>query len=472
MEEYEREVLRELNGDIFEDLDPVYILPYLCKILPSKVFEALKKLGTNSEFRHDRVDILMEHVLGSDSVTLVEFCNALAFQNAYSFINDKIEDRLKQKHQNKEVYPCIKSPLGKNRLELVKFRHTLSNYSLTGKQKLFDKALDKICKKWKNSLNENLNVHDRQKLADLYFFARDAQCENMRLRYDTNILKSDVLSEILKVAPYTTNPALTIMMYNARTGSAMIMVDPSTHSTAFRNHIELAEQNADLVPACRETGNVFTIKYNFEYLNYERTGDIKLKNSLFRTAEKAIDHFCREYEMVAKDFRNIFMIKLSHLHLGIGVLGNTIKNAIITEKDLTQAKWRLNTIHVENLTDRWKWGYYIAKSKLTWFEDDLNNALKQAKTAYSYAVKVVISGSRFFAEDMKKSLALKPLCHHFCCKAVRSFEASSTLSTEDRPDIHERYPTDGDLQFQNRIALVQSVNFSLDNRLYINSMVE
>lgn len=408
MEECEREVLKELNSDIFEDLEPVYILPYLCKILPSTVYEALKKLGTYSEFRHDRVDLLMEHVLESDSVTLAEFCNALAFQNAYPFINDKIEDRLREKNQNKEVYPCIKGPLSKNRLELVKFRHTLSKYSLTGQQELFDKVLDKVCKKWTNSFNENLKVQDRQKLADLYFFARDAQCENMRLRYDTSILQSNVLSEILKVAPFTTNPALTIMMYNARSASAMIMVDPSTHSTAFRNYIELAEQNTDLVPACCETGNVFTIKYNFEYLNYERTGDIKLKNSLFRTAEKAIDHFCREYELVAKDFRDMFMIKFSHLHLGIGVLGNNIKNAIVTENDMKRAKWRLNTIHVKNLTDRWKWGYYIAKAKLTWFENDLDNAFKQAETAYSYAVKgnfkTEIKGTQEIIDQMKSKL--------------------------------------------------------------------
>ena len=87
-------------------------------------------------------------------------------------------------------------------------------------------------------------------MADRYFFVRDAQCENMRLRYDRNLDGTNILSEIVNVAPFTSNPTITTMMYLARKGSAMIMADPSSHAEAFIQYIETAVQNTKLVQSC------------------------------------------------------------------------------------------------------------------------------------------------------------------------------------------------------------------------------
>lgn len=383
MDAIEREVFRELLPDIFEDLDPVDILPVLYKILPLDFCKRLRKL----QMRHERVSVFIEKAL--TCMTLNEVFEAFAYQDGYTFFIDKIEDMLKQKYQSNEIYYCKKGNIfTKHRQELVEFRHTLKVYSLSGDQASFEREVNNIVNLWTNSnYRTSLSTRDHQKLADRYFFVRDAQCENMRLRYDRALDSTNILSEILNVAPFTSNPTLTTMMYLARKGSAMIMTDPSSHEKAFTQCIETAVQNTELVQSCRETGLVFYIKYNFVCLKYERSCDPEIKKSLFRIAEKAVDDFCREYEKVASDFQNIFRIKLAHLRLGIGVLGNNIEWVSITREDIREATVLLNQVKLEQLSNRWKWGFYIAKAKINWITGDLENALHIAENAYSLVVK-------------------------------------------------------------------------------------
>lgn len=383
MDAIEHEVFRELLPDIFEDLDPLEILPVLYKLLPLDFCKRLRKL----QFRQERVSVFIEKAL--DCMTLNELFEAFAYQNSFTFFNDKIEGMLKQKYQSNEIYCCKKGNMfTKHRQELVEFRHTLKVYSLSGDQASFERKVNNIVNLWTDSnYRTSLSTKDLRKLADRYFFVRDAQCENMRLRYDRNLDSTNILSEIVNVAPFTSNPALTTMMYLARKGSAMIMADPSSHERAFTQYIEIAVQNTELVQSCRETGLVFYIKYNFMCLKYERSYDPEIKKSLFRIAEKAVDDFCREYEKVASDFQNIFRIKLAHLRLGIGVLGNNIEWVSITREDIQEAAALLDQVKLEQLANRWKWGFYIAKAKIDWITGDLENALHIAENAYSLVVK-------------------------------------------------------------------------------------
>jgi hypothetical protein len=68
------------------------------------------------------------------------------------------------------------------------------------------REVNKIVNLWTDSnYRTSLSTEDLQKLADRYFFVRDAQCENMRLRYDRNLDGTNILSEIVNVAPFTSN---------------------------------------------------------------------------------------------------------------------------------------------------------------------------------------------------------------------------------------------------------------------------
>jgi hypothetical protein len=82
----EREVFSEFIPEIFEDLDPLDILPALYKILPLDFCKRLRKL----QIRHERVSVFIEKAL--DCMKLKELFEAFAYQNAYTFFIDKIED--------------------------------------------------------------------------------------------------------------------------------------------------------------------------------------------------------------------------------------------------------------------------------------------------------------------------------------------------------------------------------------------
>ncbi|XP_052098787.1 uncharacterized protein LOC127733472 [Mytilus californianus] len=382
MDETEQDVIKEMLPSIVEDFDPLYVLPCLYSFLPLQVCSKLRTF----RYRHDRVYYFIEKAL--NSLTLEDVFKIFSYQGAYIFLIEEIQRKIKR-CQNEEVYYAIKIKLfTKDRRALVEFRHHLKTYSLTGNQISFDKEVNDVVQKWTDiSYRGTLTRKEQVKLADRYFFVRDAQCENMRLKYDSNLLCTNVLFEIEKVTPFTSNPVLVLMMYLARKGSAIIMSNPALREEAYKDYIETAEHYVDHLPACRETGLVFYIKYNFLCLEYEQTHESKLKFILFATAEKAIDHFCREYQTVASDFHNIFFIKLAHLHLGIGVLGNNIDGVSITRKDIESAEELLFRLNVGELSDRWKWGLYIAKSKIFLINKDFQNALKYAYQAFKHALK-------------------------------------------------------------------------------------
>jgi hypothetical protein len=66
MDAIEREVFSEFIPEIFKDLDPLYILPALYKILPLDFCKRLRKLQS----RHERVSVFIEKAL--DCMTLNE----------------------------------------------------------------------------------------------------------------------------------------------------------------------------------------------------------------------------------------------------------------------------------------------------------------------------------------------------------------------------------------------------------------
>lgn len=427
MEDIKSEILKELYEEIMDDLDPIFILPALYEILPSKVCNQIRKMQT----RKKRVHLFMKKAL--NCMTLEEIFQAFSYQGAFVFLTEKILNRLKTKIQNDKVYYVIRIGLfTTHRKELVEFRHKLKMFSLTGDQTSFDREVNRVVSLWKNdNYRRSLPVTGRQKLADRYFFVRDAQCENKRLQYEETLEINDVLREIEQIAKFSTNPILIDMMYLARKASAMIMVDPDSHENAYKDYLEIAEQHTDLVPACRETGLVFYFKYNFIYLRYEKCLDKTLKQDLFKIAGKAVDHFTREYEQVAHDFQNIFQIKLAHLQLGIGVLGNIITDAIITKEDIEDATKRLSKLHENKLPDRWKWGYYIAYSKIHWLRRNLKDALESAEIAYSHAVKgkfkLEVKGTEDFLKAVRPELPDSP-------------KMTAIIKTTDRQELNLSQP--------------------------------
>ncbi|VDI64058.1 Hypothetical predicted protein [Mytilus galloprovincialis] len=423
MDDIKCDILNELYGEILVYLDPMAILPCLYGILPSKVCKRLKQM----QARKNKVDLFMKMAL--NCMTLDEIFQAFSYQGAYVFLIEKILERLKTKIQNDKVYYAIRIGLfTTHRKELVEFRHKLKMFSLTGDQKSFDKEVNRVVSVWKNdNYRRSLPVTGRQKLADRYFFVRDAQCENIRLKYEETLEINDVLREIEEIAKFSTNPILIDMMYLARKASAMIMADPDSHENAYKDYLEIAEQHTDLVPACRETGLVFYIKYNFICLRYEKCLDKKLKQELFKIAGKAVDHFTREYEQVANDFQNIFKIKLAHLQLGIGVLGNTTEVARIPEDDIKDATKRLSKLNEKQLPNRWKWGYYIAQSKICWLRRNLNDSLKYAEVAYSHAVQGTFRKEVKGTEDLLKAVrSILPDSH----------KMTATIQSTDRKDLN------------------------------------
>ncbi|CAG2185697.1 unnamed protein product [Mytilus edulis] len=449
MDDIKCAILKELYGKILADLDPIFILPCLYEMLPTKVCNKFKQIQT----RTDRVHLFMK--MAFNCMTLEEIFQAFSYQGAFVFLTEEILKKLKEKIQNDKVYYAIRIGLfTEHRKDLVEFRHRLKMFSLTGDQKSFDKEVNQVVSLWKNdNYRRSLPVTGRQKLADRYFFVRDAQCENIRLRYEETLKNTDVLREIEEIAKFSTNPILIDMMYLARKASAMIMTDPDSHENAYRDYLEIAEQHTELVPACRETGLVFYIKYNFICLRYEKCLDKKLKQELFNIAGKAVDHFTREYEQVANDFQNIFKIKLAHLQLGIGVLGNTIENEIITEEDINDATKRLSKLNEKKLSNRWKWGYYIAKSKIQWLRRNLNDALKYAEIAYSHAVKgkfkKEVKGTEDFLNAVRSEMCgssnIPTITHSTDRKEINSQNFSQPYPTEvvdvlQGPNIRETEP--------------------------------
>ncbi|XP_052073735.1 uncharacterized protein LOC127711660 [Mytilus californianus] len=428
MDDIKCAILKELYGEILDDLDPIYILPCLYEILPSKVCNKFKQMKE----RTDRVHLFMEMAL--NCMTLEDIFQAFSYQGAFVFLTKKILNKLKVKIQNDKVYYTIRIGLfTRHRKELVEFRHRLKMFSLTGDQKSFDKEVNQVVSLWNNdNYRRSLPVTGRQKLADRYFFVRDAQCENIRLKYEETLKNTDVLREIEEIAKFSTNPILIDMMYLARKASAMIMADPDSHENAYKDYLEIAEQHTELVPACRETGLVFYIKYNFICLRYEKCLDKKLKQELFNIAGKAVDHFTREYEQVANDFQNIFKIKLAHLQLGIGVLGSIIEDAIITEEEINDATMSLSKLNEKQLSNRWKWGYYIAKSKILWLRRNLHDALKYAEIAYSHAVKGKFKKEVKGTEDMLNAIRSE-LCGSSYLTTTKQNTDQQELNSQNLP---------------------------------------
>lgn len=455
MESIVKQTLRELYGEYSLDIDPREIMPAIRGVAS---WDFCNKL-TTIEPRQERVDMFMDEVF--NTFTLEEFFEVLQFQDAYTFLVGNIEGKLKQKVQDNEVYTTIKIKLfTEHRKELVEFRHVLKTYSLTGRHAEFSQEVTKVIDLWNDqAYRRSLSVRDRQKLADRYFFVRDAQCENMRLQYDTKkVSKTDVLNQIRDIAPHTTNPTLTTMMFLARKGSALIMQDPSAHHSAYIDFIEIAEQHTELVPACRETGLVHYIKYNFKGHEYEECPNPETKILMLKVAGKAVDHFCREYEKVSADFKNIFKIKISHLHLGIGILAKNMRGIKITQADVDSAKAQLDLLtdrDIEALSHRWRWGLRVAEAKIFWFKGDFVKSLEYAERALHYAragnFTKEIEGTKEMIEFLKDG---KPLEYLENLSPLRLDNRQSAPS--DAASLPQEFKAEPTLSKNNSLVLLES----------------
>ncbi|CAG2252085.1 unnamed protein product [Mytilus edulis] len=150
-------------------------------------------------------------------------------------------------------------------------------------------------------------------------------------------------------------------------------------------------------------------------VKYEKCLDKKWKQELFKIEGKA-------------DFQNIFKIKLAHLQLGIGVLCNITEVSRIPEDEIKDATKRLSKLNEKQLPNRWKWGYYIAKSKICWLKGNLNSALKYAEVAYSHAVQGTFRKEVKGTEDLLKAVrSILP----------DSYKMTATIQSADCSDIRE-----------------------------------
>ncbi|XP_060064395.1 uncharacterized protein LOC132544763 [Ylistrum balloti] len=386
MNESERKALQTCHCDLVEIIEPLELRSFLYSkgVLPCPTF-----LGRDP-VRTRRTEKFLEYIVDHCSFSL--FLEALLIDNAYDFLVEKLQRELENisKDKLKSVQFEIKEALfTPERAKAILFRHELKRYSLTGNSEAFLQRSKAITDRWNAVPKTEIFLDNHQELADMYFMVLDATMERRRILYDKTLYKDDKLFDTMqKMSLYTSSATLPVAMYLARYGSALLMAGRPVEEAL--SYVEQAKQRLQTLPACRESGVVLYIEYNMLISQkYEKDPTLKMKKRLLEIGKESIDHFCREQEMVGKDFRRMVLIKQAHLHLGIGLFYNNLDSVDITAEDKNQAETILKEIrkeeNMQRMENRWHVAFHVANSKLLHLEGKPNEALTEMQNAEKHA---------------------------------------------------------------------------------------
>ncbi|XP_061173469.1 uncharacterized protein LOC133182638, partial [Saccostrea echinata] len=275
------------------------------------------------------------------------------------------------------------------KVKTVPLRHKLKLLSHKGEIDKFNSIIRFWEDKWESALSNKCMKKENPCLADMYFMTLDAQLEHRRVVCDRNLIKDEVLfNKVKNITAMTSQPYISYMMYLARHGSAKLLAGVSLDESI--KEVEEALSRFELIPACRETGIVLYILFNMVSSRYEKGPTESERTFLLKTASEAIDHFGREDENMAEDFKRMVLTKIALVNLGIGVFGNQIPGIIVTNENKEKANEILKEIQ-ENYWDkmevRWKMFFYIAKTRVYELDGNISKAFNSISKAMELSVR-------------------------------------------------------------------------------------
>jgi len=380
----ERLILRRNHTLLVEHLDPNYLLDILYEKGAISDEFLLQEDPVRSRWARKILLIIAENC------SFKVFIEALEYENTYSFLSERLQlqiQSLESVNEMNECLPVLNKPniFTARRRKLIEFRHELKRLSHSGMLENFNKMKNTVITKWENEVHlmSKMNITSRQDMADMYFMALDAEVEHRRVIYDTTLYKDDIFKQIQLTAVHTTNPMITTMMFLARFGSSLVMAGKPLDEGL--SYLHQAKQHMDFIPACRETGIVLYIEYNILSQKFAASPSEELRRTLLQQGGNAIDHFDKEDEEIGLDFKRMILLKICHVHLGIGLFLDFLPDVSVTEHNRQCARCFLEQVRHPRMWNRmetrWKMFYYIAKSRFLEIENKISEALKRAEKA-------------------------------------------------------------------------------------------
>ncbi|XP_033742148.1 uncharacterized protein LOC117328741 isoform X2 [Pecten maximus] len=389
MDDTERRILRKHHTILMETLDTKYMIPFLFE--KEIVYE--EDYLDDKPCRPERVKKMLLFL--KDNCSFEQFIECLRHEESYSFLADDLEKALSHaSEQNDVVHQQRKINLfTERRKDVGEFRHKMKRCSHEKDFVTFRKYYEKAINDWDHIKHNRTKYNDqqRQRAADFCHAAYDAEIERRRVFYEKINLEGDILDKVQLMSAHTSCPTAPDVLYLARYSSALVMAGGTLEDAL--TYIEDAEHKMELLPACRETGLVLYIKFNFLLLRHERDRSRIDKDELSKLGNSVITHFSTESDTISNDFKRIFLLKKAHMWLDMGVFLNVIGDNKITDRHIEETEKLLKELHRPSLWDRMelraKMVYYAVMSRLAQVKDNTN---------YSEAIELATKALRFAKE--------------------------------------------------------------------------
>lgn len=410
MNEKEKTVLQKVHLSLLSDLSAKDISPYLFQygMITEEEYEDIEELN---ETRKKKCQKLLRFITRQNSKCTFEgFVQALRYNDAYSFLAERLEQTLEkvlqtetdpsgdrteenvaefpsqEKHENSDILyePMRKiNVFTKGRKTMSVLAHKLKRLSHDGDMDGFQRVVKAIDTKFrKNKLNGKKNIRDRMELADMRFTSLEAEISAKRVRYDKSVGEGDAFRYMESVIPFTSNPRVSSMTYLARYGSAVAMKNSIDDGLTY---VQFAKEHAEYVTPCKDTGMVYYIEVNLLSQKYEKDPTQCLKTTILRTSEQGIAQFNSENDEIRKDYQRMLLLKMVFCYLGVGLFCKKIEKAQTTSSERDEAKKVIDFIETpdvwQGMEKRRKMLFYVAKSEYYKQQGNMDLAKVHAKEA-------------------------------------------------------------------------------------------
>ncbi|XP_060064142.1 uncharacterized protein LOC132544549 [Ylistrum balloti] len=241
------------------------------------------------------------------------------------------------------------------------------------------------------------------KIADLYFKSMILKWRHEIGKTKPTIPRMQEIRAILHdIIPKTSVPALYNMSLCAQYALAMRSVGDLDE--ALRN-VYTAKQVGVAIPNCREKVSILSTESNAEWERSARKGWIdstekerliglvkesRLANRELNSTNPTADS--DDETRAAQDFDNATIIVEALIRVGIDDKGKNLPEVDVTETDLEEADRCL--VHIEQkrnwhkLADRWKIIFFLAKAKMSHFQNVSTDTNMYIKCAIEHTAKV------------------------------------------------------------------------------------
>lgn len=248
MNEQEKAALQKSHLELINDLDAKDVSPYLFQndLLTAEEYEEIDELNGTQITKCKR--LLRFLTRPSSKCTFEGFIQSLRYNDAYSFLADKVEETLKDVLKSRTVtatgtanqnetsqssdlqnsaitersdvlYEPVRkiNVFTKKRKTVLALGHKLKRLSHDGDYEGFQRIVQTIDSKFqRNKLNSTKKISDRMELADMRFTSLEATTGAKRVQYDTSLSDGDVFRHMESLIPFTSNPRVSSMTYLAR----------------------------------------------------------------------------------------------------------------------------------------------------------------------------------------------------------------------------------------------------------------